>query len=207
MKTDIYDSLVEQIEKVEDPDLRENYMGVLTLIPKKEWEQFEQTQEEYLFSEMCKYSMEVNARIARDAMNDEKSTTMKKVMNAIKAWDAMKADPDESSDTSDGKRSIIESFFDVLRLHAVAILHLASKTLFSLSPLLSRSIQIHLRSNVLVKKINQPLRVNEKIVVFYQPKTNVGLWPYSPLTTDRKATMLTPEYLCPTELHSLHSLW
>ena len=38
MKTDIYDSLVEQIEKVEDPDLKKNYMGVLTLIPKKEWE-------------------------------------------------------------------------------------------------------------------------------------------------------------------------
>ena len=105
MKTDIYDSLVEQIEKVEDPDLRENYMGVLMLIPKKEWEQFEQTQEEYLFSEMCKYSMEVNARIARDAMNDEKSTTMKKVMNAIKAWDVMKADPDESSDNSDSKEA------------------------------------------------------------------------------------------------------
>ena len=71
MKTDIYDSLVKQIEKVEDPDLKKNYMGVLTLIPKKEWEQFEQTQGEYLFSEMCKYSMEVNARIAKDAMKAE----------------------------------------------------------------------------------------------------------------------------------------
>ena len=57
------------------------------------------------------------------------------------------------------------------------------------------------------QKINQPLHVNEKIVVFYLPKTNVGLWPYAPLTTGRKATMLTPEYLCPTELNSLHSLW
>jgi len=27
MKTDIYDSLVEQIEKVEDPDLKKNYTG------------------------------------------------------------------------------------------------------------------------------------------------------------------------------------
>jgi len=82
MKTDNYDSLVEQIEKVEDPDLKKNYMGVLTLIPKEEWEQFEQTQGEYLFSEMCKYSMEVNARIARDAM---------------------KADLGESSDNSDSE--------------------------------------------------------------------------------------------------------
>ena len=175
MKTDIYDSLVEQIEKVEDPDLRENYMGVLTLIPKKEWEQFEQTQEEYLFSEMCKYSMEVNARIARDAMNDEKSTTMKKVMNAIKAWDAMKADPDESSDNSDGKRSIIESFFDVLRLHAVAILHLASKTLFSLSPLLSRSIQIHLRSDALVIKNQSTVARKRKNCCFLSAENECGL--------------------------------
>jgi len=36
MKTDIYDSLVEQIEKVEDPDLKENYMGVNARIAKEE---------------------------------------------------------------------------------------------------------------------------------------------------------------------------
>ena len=55
------------------------------------------------------------------------------------------------------------------------------------------------------QKINQPLHVNEKTVVFHWLKLNKDLWHYSLLTMCRKATMLTPEYLCPTELHSLHA--